>query len=713
MLSPRLRRVDSADRSFHSVTLFGLILLLAAPLAGADEPDPAHDDEAPATHALGRVTVTATRAERDVLEVPGNVTVIEREEIERSGVRTVPELLKRQSGLYLTSATTNPAGVQVEARGFNNAGALGSSLLVQVNGRRINEADTANTDWTLIELDEIESIEIVRGPASALYGDNAVGGVINIRTRPVEGPPRATVRGRVGRYDTGGGSLKAAGSFGAVTGSLFVDGLVTDGYRRGADFERVDVKGSLQTELRDRVILGASGGWYSDERGFPGHLTQEQLETLGRRAQNPDSAGTGSEVENRFVDGWLDAVLAQDVLLRIQPYYRWRDDESRNVFASGAGFNTDIRDKSSLGVNALIQVDRTLAGLSNRLIVGFDFLRDDTDRTDAYGGLFDSLQVSDNEKIVYAGFLQEELNLLETLILSAGVRFDRAEYDLSVVDLLIPSEPATDDPAFSIWSPKAALTWHFLPAASAYFSYSRGFRLPNFDENAPTLTGGFPTIPDLDRQLSDSFELGGKWRSERVDASLALYWMNVKDEIILNPLLNCFPGFGCFGQNDNFDRVRHRGIELAAAVQLVKWLTVYANYTFEDVVVTDEDEASLEGARMPITPKHRGNLGFVARFAYDIELTLHALFADERIVGNDFDRQAPTLKPYATVDLQLAWRPTFGEHVQGALTLALRNVNAEEYDGLAVRSISDPTVVGFYPAAKRTWEVGFMLTLRR
>jgi len=418
-------------------------------------------------------------------------------------------------------------------------------------------------------------------------------------------------------------------------------------------------------------------------------------------------------VENRFVDGWLDAVLAQDVLLRIQPYYRWRDEESSNVFASGAGINTDIRDKSSLGVNALIQVDIPLAGLSNRLIVGFDFLRDDTDRTDAYGGLFDSLQVSENEKTVYAGFLQEELNLLETLILSAGVRFDRAEYDLSVVDLLIPGDGATDDPAFSIWSPKAALTWHFLPAASAYFSYSRGFRLPNFDENSPTLTGGPPTIPDLDRQSSDSFELGGKWRSERIDASLALYWMNVKDEIIYNPLLNCFPGFGCFGQNDNFDRVRHRGVEVAAAVQLVKWLTVYANYTFEDVVVKKAGEESLEGARMPITPKHRGNLGLVARFPYDVELTMHALFVDERIVGNDFDRQAATLDPYATVDLQLAWRPTFGEHAEGALTLALRNVNAEEYDGLAVRSVSDPTRVGFYPAAKRTWEVGFMLTYRQ
>ena len=122
MLSHCLRRADSADRTSHFIPLLGLILLLAAPLARADEPsseeeaEPAapaavvasdDEDEPPPAHQVSPVTVTATRAERDVLEVPGNVTVIDREEIERSGARTVPELLRRESGLFVTSTTTN------------------------------------------------------------------------------------------------------------------------------------------------------------------------------------------------------------------------------------------------------------------------------------------------------------------------------------------------------------------------------------------------------------------------------------------------------------------------------------------------------------------------------------------------------------------------------------------------------------------------------
>jgi iron complex outermembrane receptor protein len=721
MGSAGFRRADTAESASRFLSPCLLILALALAHPGAAED--AADDDAP-VHALGEVTVTATRAERDALEVPGNVTVIDREEIERSGARSVPELLQREPGLFLTSSTSNPAGLQVESRGFANGAGNGSSLLVQVNGRRVNEADSSITDWALIELDEVESIEIVRGPASALYGDNAIGGVIDIRTRPVEGPPRATLRGRFGRYDSAEGSLKASATVGPVTGSLFVNGLTTDGYRHGADFDSQDVKGSLQARLGDRVLFGVSGGRYHDDRDFPGSLAVnpvadpplDEVETLGRRAQQPGTEDTGSETESRFVEGWLDAVLAESVLLRIQPYYRWRDDDAS--FFSDLGFGTnltrDVRDKDSTGVNALVQVDRPLLGLANRLILGFDWLRDRTDRDNAFvSDFFNSLQVSDNRRNIYAGFVQEELDITETLRLSTGVRFDRAKYDLEIANF--PGTTDESDPDYSIWSPKAGLTWRFLPGGSTYFSYSRGFRLPNFDEIVSVLS---PTIPDLDAQKSDSFEIGAKWSGERIDATLALYWMNVHDEIILNPLspFGCFD-FGdgpiCFGQNENFERTRHRGIELNARSQLLDWLLLYCNYTFDDATIRESDTTpELEGARIPITPKHRGNLGLVLHIPHDLEFTAHALFVGERIPANDFDRRVAKLDPYATLDLLLAWRPSFGEHLESALTLALRNVSGEEYDGLAVRSTSDPTRVGFYPAAKRTWEVGFVLTVR-
>jgi len=723
MLSHCLRRADSADRTFHLIPLLGLILLLAAPLARADEPDSDEEagpappeavvasdeaDEAPPAHEVGPVTVTATRGERDVLEVPGNVTVINREEIERSGVRTVPELLRRESGVFVTNTTTNRAGYTVDSRGFNNGGGNGSNTLIQVDGRRVNESDSSVPDWSMIPLDEIESIEIVRGAASALYGDSAAGGVINIRTRPREGPPRATLRGRLGRYGSAGGSLNAAGSLGPVTGGLFIDGFTTDGYRHQSDFKTLDFKGSLEWNIADRVLIGGRGGYHDDFRALPGSLTQEDIDTLGRRAASPTNLGDEWDVEKGFFHGWIEAILAEDIELRIQPYYRTRtDDATINHLIWGETLLDS--EKKGGGVDAQLRMDRPLFGRPNRLIVGGEFLHDEVDRLADYefspGGPR-GRTFSGGDRDVYALFLQEEIHVLDNLLIAAGVRFDRAFLDISSRNP-DTGESATKEPDYSVWSPKASITYRILPTLSVYAAYARGFRIPSLDEDLPVV--GWP-LPDLELQVSDSIEVGAKQRSERIDASVAVYYMNVRDEIIWDPLAFA---------NMNFDRVRHIGVETSFALRILEWLSFYGSYTFEDVEIREAEDPDFEGRRMPITPRHRGTAGLLASLPYDLEFGVNANIVGERILSNDFDRELPKLDGFATIDFLMAWRPKFGEHLEGALTLALRNVAAEEYDGFGARLdvYPPPTfewtpTAFFYPAAKRTWEVGFMLTLR-
>jgi len=104
--SPRLRRAGSAESPSALLLAVLLSLHAAAPPARAADPD-AEPPPEPA-HQVGPVTVTATRAEREVLEVPGNVTVIDREEIEQSGLRDVTDLLQREAGLSLTRLTASP-----------------------------------------------------------------------------------------------------------------------------------------------------------------------------------------------------------------------------------------------------------------------------------------------------------------------------------------------------------------------------------------------------------------------------------------------------------------------------------------------------------------------------------------------------------------------------------------------------------------------------
>src|SRR4030043_2436458 len=133
---------------------------------------------------LEPVVVTATRDAQEIRKVPANVTVITREEIERSNAKATVDLLRYEVGLVVRDFTGNGKTATVDIRGLGETGPL--NTLVLVDGRRVNEIDLSGVDWTQIPLDQIDRIEIIRGPGSVLYGDNAVGGVINIITKKPE-----------------------------------------------------------------------------------------------------------------------------------------------------------------------------------------------------------------------------------------------------------------------------------------------------------------------------------------------------------------------------------------------------------------------------------------------------------------------------------------------------------------------------------------------
>lgn len=135
---------------------------------------------------LDKVVVTATRDEQEIRKIPANVTVITKEKIAGSNAQAVTDVLKDEVGVVVRDLSGTGKNASVDIRGFGETGPL--NTLVLVDGRRVNEIDLSGVDWTQIPLDQIERIEIVRGAGSVLFGDNAVGGVINIITKKPEKP---------------------------------------------------------------------------------------------------------------------------------------------------------------------------------------------------------------------------------------------------------------------------------------------------------------------------------------------------------------------------------------------------------------------------------------------------------------------------------------------------------------------------------------------
>ena len=195
---------------------------------------------------LEEIVVVATREREDIIRVPANVTVITAEDIEMSGVSQITELLRSEAGLTVTNtAGSSPTGITVEARGFNNGGGNGGRTLVLIDGEKANDADSSIPDWASIPLDNIDRVEIIRGPATAIYGDSAMASVINIISKKGMGKPTAVIRAEAGSWQKFDKKLTLQGSTKEFSYFIFGNHNEEDGFRDRSNFRAQNYTGKF------------------------------------------------------------------------------------------------------------------------------------------------------------------------------------------------------------------------------------------------------------------------------------------------------------------------------------------------------------------------------------------------------------------------------------------------------------------------------------
>ncbi len=210
-----------------------------------------------ATTDEAAVVVTATRQAQRASELLSDVTVISREEIEQAGQTTLPELLARQPGMTLTSNGGPGANAAIFMRG-----AEARHTLLLIDGMRINSATTGQTAFENIPLSQIERIEILRGPASVLYGSEALGGVIQVFTRKGEGETRLDAFAGHGRYGTTDLAAGLSGGHDRWNYSLRAGRYASDGFsainnrQKQPALYNADRDGFDQDHVSARVGLG-------------------------------------------------------------------------------------------------------------------------------------------------------------------------------------------------------------------------------------------------------------------------------------------------------------------------------------------------------------------------------------------------------------------------------------------------------------------------
>lgn len=669
---------------------FLVLIAVTTKVSGAEETSPGEIPTFPP------VFVTATRSEEEVSRVPAPVSLITQEEIGQSHATHVGDLLKDEVGLWVTNTSgSTPSGVQIDGRGFNNGGGNGGRMLVLIDGRRTNLVDTSSPDWTTIPVDSIERIEIVRGANSALYGDNAVAGVINIITKKGEGPPSADLSLERGSYDFWKRMGVLSGGEGGFSYYLYGGYESTDGYRENSNYQASNYVGNFGYEITPFSTIRLRTDYLSNQRLLPGALTEADIASVGRRGSvTPgDQAGTREFRIDVGFDSHLDQ--AQWIELSIGQTVRGQDSLSTTP---GAGTFELEDDSRSTALTGKYRITRPLAGRENRLLIGVDLLKETT-QSRSFSNFPDPFfpfivrEKSNYDRRLVGVYANEEFAIHPALLLTLAGRMDWSEFDFSTVQNDLAFNTTTNssgDRSFRVFSPKVGLTHLVTPSASIFASWSRNFRFPNRDE----LTGFFGLTPGLDPERATVYEVGSNLHSEEgFEGHLSFFQMTVKDEILFVPPPS---GAFTFGENQNVPEVLHDGVETYAAVRLGNAVRLRGGYTFTRTKITD---GPFEGNALPITPRHAGNAGIDFGREEGWNFSLTGRFVGRRILANDLENTQEDLPAYTVFDTKLAYSADHFDLFFGVNNLLNREY--EEFGG--VGGFPFGTRVGVYPSPERNY----------
>lgn len=490
-----------------------------------------------------QVVVTATRTERPLKEVPVYTDVIDAETVRAVGARSIADVLPHQAGVDIVPGL---AGDTVQIQGIDGRG-----VLVLVDGQEVIGRIDSSVDVGNVLVDDIERIEVVKGAASAVYGSDALAGVINVITRQASRPVQLSVDQRFESLSGSTTMLSAGGERGPWNAIISASHITRDAYdlvpdepsTTGSDLRKVGVNGSVGYQLNAQTNLRVTSRYY-DETATDVTATRTALrddEVLDSRWQNVAELRTG------VADGTLS------VRGHVSTYRHRLEQVTRET-----GVMVPDLTRETLG-EVEAQYDRPFGG-RHLVSVGGEFERADM-RSDRITG-------GQRDVRTGVGFLQDEWFVHDRVRLLAGMRYDH------------------NDQFGDAWSPKLAVLLHGTDNIRLRASYGEGFKAPELKDlyfAFSNRSAGYQVIgnPDLRPEESRSVNAGVEvdfWE-RRARATVTLFQHRIED-LIDSVFASQDPTSGLVTfQTANVGEVRTRGAEAQIDVTPRQWLGASLSYT--------------------------------------------------------------------------------------------------------------------------------------
>ena len=574
------------------------------------------------------IVVSAARAPQPEAEASGPVTVISGKEVEHA--KALDEALRRDPSFAVfrrsSSLVADPTSQGVNLRGIGPSGV--SRALVLEDGIPLNDGFGGWVYWGAVPRLGVQRVEIAPGAFSALYGSSALGGVVQVVTRPISDRVELELQG--GRFGTASGAVSAAATSGRLGGSLDLEGMRTDGYDivarpgavdRAAWSRRAAARARFEAALGDGVTASARVSGFGEEQNGGTRLTtasaRELLASFGL------SAG---EVEARAFARWARFEQQRAQLL-----------SDRSVENPAAEQRAPADDE---GASVQWRRGGLLVGADLRRIFGRSL-------EDLHTGSL-TVRNSSGEQRSFGAFAQELLSPLSWLQVQAAIRLD-VWRNLGGIRHEVPlageaRDEALPDRSDVSVSPRLALRVQALPELALRAAAYRSFRAPTLNElYRPFQVGQVRTEanPQLGPETLLGAEAGFDTRLLRVTA----FWAELRDAIA-NATID--PADPARLMRRNIGSARVLGIELGAAWRPLPALRLSAAWTLTNAKVTSGD---LAGRFLPQDPRHRvvATVSFSDARWVDVEASL-------RWTSDQFedDRNTQRLPGFAVLDVQLS-----------------------------------------------------------
>lgn len=601
------------------------------------------------THRLEPIVVIANRSSRPLSSIAGSVTVIDDEEIERRSAQDIQDLVRYEPGISVANQ-----GSRFGLSGFRIRGIGGNRVLTEIDGVPVSDGfaigDFSNAGRDVIDVDLLKRAEILRGPASTLYGSRAIGGVVSFTTKD---PDDFNYRPQSDFYtaakagfnsDDDSWLISTTGAWKGSENQFLLHYTHRDANELGIALN--DVTNDPLDANRDSALLK----WVSD--ALPGGRTRITLDYTTLNSQTDVESLRGvQDFTASFGFPYLlinEAVLADDQQERIrfslEQEMEWSDawlsrlvwraywqqsrstqftEQRRSIVVNGVSSNA-LRERifsfnnETFGAELVTESEFKTGPLTHRLVAGSDLLL--TEVTQLRTGLETDLRTGEQTRIVGPDafpvrdfpasdilelgiFLQDEIQLWdERLTLIPGVRLDVYDLDPKPDAIFLGDNPGISPVSIQETraTPRLGLVYKVSDEWSLFAQYAQGFRAPPFNDANVGFTNfqfGYTSLPnpDLEPETSDTFEAGLRFRGDWINFELTGFY-NQYDDFIESL---AFAGINDQGlivfQSRNVDEASIHGVEGNLNVYLDAWLNglswfIKGNWTRGD---NDTDDVPL------------------------------------------------------------------------------------------------------------------------